>query len=128
MQRCPICYSGLEARPVAPCYDCGHSERELVELAAREHTYHEFRAFGQHSLTLCDFCDADFGSYYPSYFGLPDRGRVIGEVLQLVRAIDPSPFPIIDGYCEECQHRLAFLEFLAAVRQQHSANGGIKLT
>jgi hypothetical protein len=71
-------------------------------------------------VVLCDFCDVDFGSYYPSYFGLPDCGHVIGEVLDLVRVIDPAPYPITDGYCDQCKHRLAFLKFLAAVRLSHA--------
>lgn len=92
MRHCPICHSTLESRPVAPCFDCGHVESELVELAAREHTYHEFRAFG-YKIIHCNFCDADFGSYYPSYFGLPDRGKLIGEVLDFVREIGPIAVP-----------------------------------
>src|SRR6476659_4205749 len=123
MGQCPICYSALEPRRVAPCWDCGHAEQELAELVAGEHTYHEFRVFGQHPIVLCNFCDADFGSYYPSYFGLPDRGGVIGDVLELVRSVDPTPYPITDGYCEQCKHRLAFLNFLAAVRLQHAKSG-----
>lgn len=124
MKQCPICYSTLESRPVAPCWDCGHAETELADLAAGEHTYHEFRAFGQHSVILCDFCMVDFGSYYPSYFGLPDRGQLVGQVLDLVRSVDPTGYPITDSYCEPCGHRLAFLRFLAAVRLQH-ANSGV---
>jgi hypothetical protein len=121
VKTCPICDSALESRLVAPCYDCGHAERELEELAAGEHQYHEFRAFGDHSIILCDFCDADFGSYYPSQFGLPDRGRTIGQdELSLVRAIDPQPYPIHDGYCPVCKKRLAYLKFLANVRSRNA--------
>lgn len=120
MKRCPICISALEPRTIAPCYDCGHRASELVELANGDHVYHEYRAFGHHSLVLCDFCDADFGSYHPSYFGLPGQAATIGEVLELVRPFDPSQYPIADSYCDSCGHRLAFLKFLSAVRERHS--------
>jgi len=55
-------------RAVAPCFDCGHEESELGELAAGEHEYHRYRIFDR-EIVLCDFCDADFGSYYPSFVG-----------------------------------------------------------
>lgn len=82
------------------------------------HEYREYRAFGRHAIILCDFCDVDFQSYMPSYFGLPD-GRSLGNALDLVRTIDPRPYPIADGYCETCAKRLAFLKFLADVRRYH---------
>jgi hypothetical protein len=123
MQFCPICYSALEPRPVAPCYDCGHVESELAELVQRVHVYHEYRAFG-HTLILCDFCDADFGSYHSSYFGPSGGVGTVGQVLDLVKTVDPTPYPIVDGFCESCGHRLAFLQFLAAVRKDHETGQG----
>src|ERR1700704_1393575 len=75
---CPICYTALETREVAPCWDCGHLPNELAECAAGEHTYHEFRAFDSLPVVLCDFCDVDFGSYYASYFGGSAKG-LVGE-------------------------------------------------
>ena len=63
---CPICGGSLQERTVAPCFDCGHAESELREFAAGEHEYHLYRVFGP-EIVPCDFCDADFGSYYPSY-------------------------------------------------------------
>ena len=110
---CPICYTALESREVAPCWDCGHRPNELAECAAGEHTYHEFRAFASLPLILCDFCDADFGSYYASYFGGSASG-LVGEVLELVREVAPDSQPHHDKFCSECEHRLSFLEFRAA--------------
>ncbi len=121
MKCCHICYLGMESRAVAPCYDCGHRESELLELATGDHVYREYRAFGHYSLILCDFCDVDFGSYHPSYFNLPGQTATVGEVLELVRTIDPTPYPIADSYCDSCGHRLAFLKFLSAVRERHSS-------
>lgn len=117
MQACPICSGVLESRLVAPCYDCGHVEGELIELANQEHIYREYNVFGSR-IVLCDFCDADFGSYYPSYFGLPDLGETIGtDDLELIKELNPPPEAIHDGYCIECRHRLAFLKFLAVARE-----------
>ena len=66
------------------------------------------------NVVLCDFCRADFWSYKPSYFG---RGREYqpGKDMVFMRAIfDPKPTK--DKYCPECKRRLAFLRFLAEVR------------
>jgi hypothetical protein len=122
MQQCPICHSSLTKRRVAPCYDCGHAEQELIELAEGEHEYNELLAFGRHKIILCDFCDADFASYSPSWFGKAGDGT-IGRVLELVRPIDPSSYPFVDGYCEACGKRLAYLKFLADVRKSFRSTG-----
>ena len=67
--KCPICNENMKKKKVAPCFDCGHEESEISELINDEHEYHIFEVFGQ-EIVLCDFCDADFGSYYPDYFGM----------------------------------------------------------
>jgi hypothetical protein len=118
---CPVCFAPLETREVAPCYDCGHIERELAELAAGEHTYAEYQIFGLR-VVLSDYCDADFGSYYPSYFGLPDHDRQALDRLEFVREVDPATQSRYDKYCSVCQHRLAFLRFLAEARARHRIN------
>jgi hypothetical protein len=69
-------------------------------------------------VVLCDFCDADFGSYYPDYLGLP--GNVPGDYpdgypLELVEKVEPK-CQDVDSYCPVCKHRLMFLQFLRAVR------------
>ena len=116
--RCPVCSGELEERDVAPCYDCGHASSELGELSRGEHDYHVFTIFGQ-EIVLCDFCDADFGSYMPEYLGLPS-GSPMDYPLELVRKVI-APRSSRDGYCVECQHRLAFQLFLKAVREYNSA-------
>lgn len=115
---CPICYTALESREVAPCWDCGHRPNELAECAAGRHRYHEFRAFGALPIVLCDFCDTDFGSYYASAFESSAKG-LVGDVLELLREVTPQTQPARDKYCPVCDHRLAFLEFRAAAIELH---------
>ncbi len=108
---CPICAGALEIIEVAPCFDCGHSPGELVELARNEHEYHVLEIWG-HEIVLCDFCDADFGSYFPDYWGLPS-GPLPDYPLALRRkVIDPEIDR--DWFCSACRHRLAFLLFRSA--------------
>ena len=121
MGHCPICYSALESRTVAPCWDCGHLESELADFAAGMHTYGEYRAFGQYPVILCNFCLADFGSYDPRYFSLPEKIRSASTILEFARNFDPPALPVMDGYCDECRHRLAFLRFVVAVRNRNEA-------
>lgn len=110
---CPICYTALETREVAPCWDCGHLPNELAECAAGEHECHECRAFGALPVVLCDFCFVNFASYYASYFGL-DRTGILGDLPERLRSVIPDAQPHKDKYCPECGHRLAFLQFRAA--------------
>ena len=111
---CPICYTPLETREVAPCYDCGHDPEELLHLAEGRHTYDEVETLGAR-VVLCDFCQSDFSSYDPTYFGLPAGARVGRPDMQLVRPI-LDPRPAVDKYCPQCQHRLAFVRFVAQAR------------
>ena len=115
---CPICGGALQSREIAPCYDCGDRPSELEELRRAEHRYRWYRVFGQR-IVLCDFCDADFGSYFPEYFGLPPGpcGDYGLEPLEPVA----HPKPAIDACCSTCKHRLAFLLFLQAAREFNAA-------
>ena len=110
---CPICYTALETREVGPCYDCGHDPDELRQLAAGEHEYAEVEVLGARAV-LRDFCQADFPSYDPTYFGRP-RGKQVGWDMQLIRAIR-DPRPTTDKFCPTCERRLAFLRFVAQAR------------
>jgi hypothetical protein len=47
LTHCPICHTELEVIGVAPCWDCGHKRRELEDLATGQHTYSEYRVFGE---------------------------------------------------------------------------------
>ena len=114
--KCPICSSTMNPIDTAPCYDCGHMQSELDEFRNDEHEYHWFKVFGQ-TIILCDFCDADFGSYFPDYFGLPGRLSEYGEYpLKMLKKVE-KPEIEKDYYCEKCQHRLAFLQFLKLSRE-----------
>jgi hypothetical protein len=98
--------------------DCGHDPKELDEARAGEHTYAEYRIFGDLALVLCDFCQVDFGSYDPTIFGLP-LGKSVGmqRGWQFVRDV---PASIEKGKCcPECNRRLPFLEFMVAARERH---------
>ena len=108
----------MTQRTVTPCFDCGHLTGELKELEAGSHLYHQFHVFGE-TIVLCDFCDADFGSYYPSFFGLPGEVPADQEYdLELICQIE-SPTREEDLYCAKCDHRHAFLSFLKAARERH---------
>jgi hypothetical protein len=111
---CPLCYTPLEAREVAPCYDCGHDAEELLHLAERRHTYDEVETLGAR-VVLCDFCQSDFSSYDPTYFGLPPRTMIGRPHMTFVRRLD-APHSAVDKYCPECRHRLAFLRFVQQAR------------
>jgi hypothetical protein len=117
---CPLCQEPLEVREVGPCMECGCDRREIGEARSGHHTYSEWRIFGDLSLVLCDFCSSDFGSYNPTFFGLP-HGRRIGmeSGWQFVREVDPVITR--DKCCSRCGYRLAFLEFVVHARELHNA-------
>ena len=98
--------------------DCGHYPIELEHHAEGMHSYAEYRIFGSLSLILCDFCQVDFGSYDPTYFGLPASTRIGFEYMEFVRDYEPS-WQTFDTVCPECHRRLAFLEFVASARELH---------
>ena len=108
----------VEAREVAPCMDCGHDPQELQHFAEGRHTYAEYRVFNSLSLVLCSFCQVDFGSYDPTYFGLPASARISFEHMSFVRGVVPPPHTF-DKVCPECHHRLSFLQFVSAARELH---------
>ena len=111
---CPVCYSELEVRVVAPCFDCGHDPAELDHLASGKHRYSEFLAFGV-PIVLCNFCQVDFSSYDPEYFNRP-RGTKLGlPEFTFVRELR-TPESAKDKFCPSCRRRLAFLRFLQEVR------------
>ena len=115
---CPICYSELEARDVAPCWDCGHAPRELDDLREGRHSYDEFLVLGE-PIVLCDFCRADWTSYDPAYFGQP-AGRRLQPPTDLIRHVG-DPRVERDKVCPSCHRRLAFLRYVAHVRRLAAA-------
>ena len=104
--------------------DCGSIPREIDEARAGKHTYAEYRIFGELSLVLCNFCQADFSSYDPTFFGLP-RGTRVGleSGWQFVR--DVQPVITNDKCCAKCGYRLPFLEFIVHARELHSQSKGV---
>lgn len=113
---CPICSGDLEMRKVAPCYDCGHDPNELREFINGEHEYNLYKIYGQ-ELVLCDFCDADFDSYYPDHLGLPEETANNNPLEHIYKL--KSPRLNEDGYCKKCDARLAFLVFLKNIREKN---------
>ena len=89
-----------------------------------QHRYSEYRVFDKFKIVLCDFCDVDFGSYHPDYFGLPHTGEVLGiDCLRFSKEIsDPSQG--IDLICPECDHRLSFIKFRMAAIEYHQGPTG----
>jgi len=98
----------MQSIDVAPCFDCGHAPTEIEHFVQQQHEYHVFEVWGR-EIVLCDFCDADFGSYFPDYWGMPE-GSLPDYPLQLIRKLD-NPAIERDLYCANCKHRLAFLFF-----------------
>ena len=123
---CPLCYGELETRDVAPCMDCGWDPQELEHFTAGKHSYAELEVLFGERLVLCDFCQVDFASYDPTFVGL-DAGACIGlKDMRFVRDID-GPSLGKDKFCPSCHHRLAFLEFVARVRET-APNHGLQRT
>ena len=115
---CPICYTELEVRDVAPCFDCGDKPQALEDLATGKYTYTEVLAFGV-PLVVCDYCKVDFTSYDPAYFNRP-RGTKLGLGQFVFARQVTNPSPAKDKHCPVCCRRLAFLRFLATVRAKGS--------
>jgi hypothetical protein len=115
--QCPLCYGDLEVHQVAPCDDCGCHPDELEHFRKGQHRYAKYEVFPGLSLVLCDFCDVDFGSYDPTFFGLP-RGTPLGYGrMQLLQLLE-QPKLSQDKYCSQCERRLSFLRFVQRARAQ----------
>ena len=117
-QQCPICFNPLDVRDVAPCWDCGALPEELDECLKGEHEYSEWEVFPGLRVVFCDICVLDFGSYDPTYFGLPKGTRLDMDTMSLIKNIE-HPQITKDGYCPQCNHRLAFLKFIVKIREQN---------
>ena len=117
---CPLCFGPLEVRNVAPCDECGGSPVEIEHFRQRRHTFCEYEIFRPLRLILCNFCDVDFGSFDPTFFGLPRRARI---GYQYFVAIDRIENPVLseDKFCRACGYRLRFLRFVADARCQHAS-------
>ncbi len=89
--RCPLCGEPLEVRDVAPCEECGGDPAELEHFREGQHQYTCYEVFPGLRLVLCNLCDVDFGSFDPTFFGLPPGSRIGYQNMRLVKPIhDPS--------------------------------------
>ena len=121
--QCPICYTPLEVTDVAPCMECGNIPQEIEHALAGKHSYAEMRIFGDLTLVLCDFCQVDFGSYDPTFFGMPRDARIGYEKMQFLRAVEDVVIAK-DKYCPQCGFRLPFLKFVQQAREFHGKADG----
>lgn len=117
---CPFCQTQLETIDVAPCWDCGWKEDELRQALNGEHTFSERKIFGEVSAVLCNFCDVDFGSYDPQFFGLQRKALIGFEKMQFVRSVEVAIRK--DKFCPECKMRLAFIRFVQKARTLNQNN------
>lgn len=121
---CPICYEPLEIREVGPCMECGSNPREIEDARTGKHTYAEYRIFGNLSLVLCNFCQVDFSSHDPIFFGLP-RGTRVGLESGWEFVRDVQPMIAKDKCCPKCGYRLPFLEFIVHARELQRPSKGV---
>lgn len=98
----------------------GFDPQEIEHAQIGKHAYAEYRIFGDLSLVLCNFCQCDFSSYDPTFFGLP-RGTRVGmdgpRGWEFVREVQPVITK--DKCCTHCGYRLPFLKFVARERELH---------
>lgn len=113
---CPICYTELQVKEVTPCMQCGADEFELDHY--KTHKYREYELYFGQRLILCDFCDVDFGSYDPTYFGFPKNRRVGFEDFIFIKDIEDKELRK-DKFCPQCCNRLPFLKFIDTCRKEN---------
>ena len=116
---CPLCHGELEVRDVAPCDECGGRPEEVEHFASGKHSYAEYEVFPPLKLTLCNFCDVDFGSNDPAFFGLPRNARIGYQYMRLIQPLRGLTLSK-DKFCPACDLRLSFLRFVHQARQQHA--------
>jgi len=112
--QCPVCFTPLEVRDVAPCYICGGWPSRAERLVPRAE-FREWRLPGGRTLVLCAGCEVE------EFLSPHGWGRRLGlggkrlplAALQLVRVL-PRPEVRKDKFCPHCNLRLAFLEVVAA--------------
>ncbi len=95
--------------------DCGHFPEELEHLKEGKHTYAEFEIVFGLKLTLCDFCQVDFGSYKAEIWGFPDNRRIGYE--HMIFQKDIPSYISKTLFCVNCKHSLSFLKFLFQVKE-----------
>lgn len=114
---CPICESKLISKKVTPCMECGGAVKKLDHY--REHKFTEYEVYFEQRLILCDFCDVDFSSFDPTYFGFKKGQRIGLNDFNYVREITNKEL-YFDKYCNECNLRLPFLKFIEKCRIENA--------
>ena len=92
---------------------CGGDDFELDHY--KEHKYAEYEILFDQRLILCNFCDVDFGSHDPTYFGFKKEKKIGFDYFEFIRDI-PNKKMTTDKYCPECKSRLSFLKFVEKCR------------
>ena len=101
---------------MTPCMECGADDFELDHY--KEHDYKEYELYFGQKLVLCDFCDVDFGSYDPAFFGFPTTTQIGYQDFNYIK--DISDKNLRKGkYCPKCSHSLKFLKFVDICRQKN---------
>jgi len=113
---CPICDTKLAVKDATPCMECGIDDFELDHY--KEHEYNEYEVYFGQRLILCDFCDVDFGSYDPVYFGFK-KGQNLGfNDWSFIKKIDNKELRQTK-FCPTCNYPLSFLKFVQACREKN---------
>jgi hypothetical protein len=90
--------------------------KEIEHALMGRHTYSQMRVC-DFILTLRDFCQVDFGSLRPEFFGLSKNERIGYEKMQFVRDVKDTSIRK-DKVCVRCGYRLSFLKFIAEIRNR----------
>lgn len=118
MMLCPLCYTELEVRNFTSCDNCGWDNKELTHLKENKHIYTTYEIYNGLRLTFCNFCNVDFSSYRPEYFGFKNKQKIGLQHFHFIREIE-NPQTVKDKFCPTCSARLSFLNFLVAIRQHN---------
>ncbi len=116
MKNCPICNSVLTDRIVTPCMDCGGDEFELDHYL--EHRYTQYETYFGSLITLCNYCETDFRSYKPTYFGFHKNKRPSIQDFNFIRELK-DPKLSTDKFYLTYNQRSAFLKFTEHCRIQN---------
>jgi len=115
MKQCPVCFEELTIQDCAPCDDCGCNQTEILHFKENKHTYKIYDVHKGLHLTLCDFCDVDFGSYDSKYFGFENGYQLSIKNFKFIKEIE-NPKISKDMFCAKCSHKINFLNFVFDIR------------
>ncbi len=96
--------------------ECGADNSELRHY--KEHEYKEYELYFGQRLILCDFCEVDFSSSDPTYFGFPKEKQMNIDQWSFIRVIKDKELRK-DKFCPACNHRLPFLNFVKVCRDKN---------